>query len=71
MIREPSHHTCTQSSPKKLVLDEAISRMKKRGGEETLPIPQIYSQEIIKVRVNNPDMNTGTFFPLLDSIDSS
>ncbi|CAM2724926.1 unnamed protein product [Rotaria socialis] len=71
MIREPSHHTCTQSSPKKLVLDEAISRMKKRAGEETLPIPQIYSQEIIKVRVNNPDMNTGTFFPLLDSIDSS
>ncbi|CAF3094502.1 unnamed protein product [Rotaria socialis] len=62
MTREPSHHTCIQSSPKKLVLEEVISRMKKRAGEETLPIPQIYSQEIIKVHVNNPDMNTGTFF---------
>ncbi|CAM4973721.1 unnamed protein product [Rotaria socialis] len=71
MIREPSHHTCIQSSSKKVVLEEAISRMKKRAGEETLPISQIYSQEIIKVPVNNPDMNTGTFFPMLDSIDSS
>jgi hypothetical protein len=27
--------------PRKIVLDEALSRMKKRATEETLPIPQI------------------------------
>ncbi|CAF1596186.1 unnamed protein product [Rotaria magnacalcarata] len=71
VIREPGHHTCIPHSPEKLVLDGALSRMKKRANEETLPIPQIYSQEIIKLRVNNPDMATGILFPLLDSIDAS
>ncbi|CAF5022869.1 unnamed protein product, partial [Rotaria magnacalcarata] len=71
VIREPGHHTCIPPSQEKLVLDGALWRMKKRANEETLPIPQIYSQEIIKLRVDNPDMATGILFPLLDSIDAS
>ncbi|CAF4845603.1 unnamed protein product, partial [Rotaria socialis] len=39
--------------------------------QETLPIPQIYSQEIVKIRIDNPTLDTGSFFPLLDSIDAS
>ncbi|CAF3432792.1 unnamed protein product, partial [Rotaria sp. Silwood2] len=45
--------------------------MKKRAAIETLPISQIYSQEVVKTRVNNPDMDIGSISPLLDSIDSS
>ncbi len=44
---------------KQIVLDQAVSRMKKRAAEETLPIPQIYFQEIVKVRVDNPGLSTG------------
>ena len=43
IVREPGVHTCASRSPRKVVLDEALSRMKKRATEETLPIPQIYS----------------------------
>jgi hypothetical protein len=71
IIREPAPHTCTPSSSEKFVVDEVISNMKKRAQDETLPIPQIYSQEIVKIRVANPDLATGTFFPLLHNIDSS
>jgi len=69
--RGPGVHSCVPlPTSHKVVIDEAIANMKKRAREETLPIPQIYSQEIVKVRVNNPGMETGTFFPLLQSIDS-
>ncbi|CAF3003323.1 unnamed protein product [Rotaria socialis] len=33
--------------------------------------PNLQKKEIIKIRVDNPTMDTGTFFPLLNSIDSS
>ena len=71
IIREPGSHTCSPPSLEKVVVDEVICNMKKRAREETLPIPQIYSQEIVKIRVANPDLATGTFFPLLHNIDSS
>ena len=45
--------------------------MKKRAAEETLPIPQIYSQEIVKIRIDNPALDTGSFFPILGNIDAS
>ena len=45
--------------------------MKKRAREEMVPIPQIYSQRIVKVRVNNSDVEYGTLFRLLQSFDSS
>ena len=70
IIREPGQHTCTISSPEKIIVDKAVSGMKKQAATETLPISQIYSQEVIKTRVDNPDMGTGSIFPLLDSIDS-
>lgn len=70
IIRPPLNHICTPFSPEKVVLDQAVSIMKKRAAEETLPIPQIYSQEIVKLRVNNPGLCTGELFPLLESIDS-
>ncbi|CAF4434315.1 unnamed protein product [Rotaria socialis] len=71
IIREPGVHICAPNLQKKVVVEEAVTRMKQRAMEETFPIPQIYSQEIIKIRVDNPTMDTGTFFPLLNSIDSS
>ncbi|CAF2164513.1 unnamed protein product [Rotaria magnacalcarata] len=71
IILEPDVHICTPNSQKMVVVEEAVICMKQRTMEETLPIPQIYSQEIIKIRVGNPTMDTGTFFPLLNSIDSS
>ena len=36
--------------------------MKKRAHEEMVPIQQIYSQEIVIVRVNNPDMEIGHYY---------
>ena len=70
-IREPGVHTCIPKSPEKFVAEAAIARMKKRAAEETLPIPQIYSQEIVKIRIDNPALDTGSFFPLLGNIDAS
>jgi len=70
IIRPPGTHTCTPFLPEKIILDQAVTRMKKRAAEETLPIPQIYSQEVVKVRVDNPGLCTGEFFPILESIDS-
>ena len=71
IIREPGVHTCIPKSPEKLVVGAAIARMKKRAAEETLPIPQIYSQEIVKIRIDNPALDTGSFFPLSDNIEAS
>ena len=45
--------------------------MKRRAREETVPIPQIYSQEIVKTRIEHPGLPTGLFFPRLESLDSS
>ena len=71
IVREPGAHTCTPPLANKMIVDEAISKMKKRAQEETMPVPQIYSQEIVKVRINNPGMETGSFFPSLNMVDSS
>ena len=70
IVRPPSSHTCNPLSAEEIILDQAIARMKKRAAEETVPIPQIYSHEAVKIRVANPDLSTGEFFPLLGSIDS-
>ena len=70
IVRPPGSHTCNPYLPEKIILDQAITRMKKRAAEETAPIPRIYSQEVVKIRVANPDLCTGEFFPLLRSIDS-
>ena len=51
IIRLPGTHTCTSLLAEKIVLDQAVARMKKRAAEETLPIPQIYSQEVVKVLI--------------------
>ena len=39
--------------------------MKKGAAEEALPIPQIYSQEIVKIRIDNPALHTGSFFSII------
>ena len=62
IIREPDVHTCIPKSSEKLVAEAAIARMKKRAAEEALPIPQIYSQEIVKIRIDNPALDIGSFF---------
>ena len=36
--------------------------MKKTAAEETLPIPQIYSRGIVKVRIVNSTLDTRSFF---------
>ena len=51
IMRPPGTHTCTSLLAEKIVLDRAVARMKKRAAEETLPIPQIYSQEVVKVLI--------------------
>ncbi|CAF2563274.1 unnamed protein product [Rotaria sp. Silwood2] len=71
IIREPDQHTCSPSSPQKIIVEKAVSRMRQRAAVETLPIPQIYSQEVVKNRIGKPDLDTGSIFPLLDSIDST
>ncbi|CAF4475684.1 unnamed protein product [Rotaria sp. Silwood2] len=71
IIREPDQHTCSPSSPQKIIIEKAVSRMRQRAAVETLPISQIYSQEVVKTRIGKPDLDTGSIFPLLDSIDST
>ncbi|CAF1496921.1 unnamed protein product [Rotaria sordida] len=71
IIREPDQHTCGSSSPENIIVEKAVSRMRQRAAVETLPISQIYSQEVVKTLIDNPDLDTGSIFPLLDSIDST
>lgn len=61
LSRKPDSYICASSSARKVVLAAALSRMNNNACEETLPIPQIYAQEIIKAAVNHPDSNTGVF----------
>jgi hypothetical protein len=69
--RPPSVHTCEAISDTQSVIDESVTKMKQRAREETIPIPQIYAQEIDKTRIKHPGLPTGLFFPTLDSIDST
>ncbi len=71
IIRHPPAHDCQSINDTKSVIDESITRMKIRAREETVPIPQIYSQEMVKTRIEHPGLPTGLFFPTLGSIDSS
>ncbi len=43
--------------------------MERRAREETKPISKIYSEEIVDVRMRNPGIPTGFYFPSLASID--
>jgi hypothetical protein len=45
--------------------------MKKRAREETRTIPQIYTEELVRTRIENPGMVTGFSYPNLRSIDSA
>lgn len=71
ITRSPSGHTCQSISNTKSIVDESITRMKSRAREETVPVPQIYAQEIVKTRIEHPGLPTGLFFPTLESIDST
>ncbi|CAF1006942.1 unnamed protein product [Didymodactylos carnosus] len=70
IIGEETGHACTPNT-NKVIIDDVIGRMQKRAREETIPIPKIYSEEMVKARVENPGIGTGTIFPLLDKIDAS
>jgi len=70
ILREPSTHTCTLVSDSTIIMEEAIDRMKIRAREETTSITKIYSQEVVKTRIQYPDMATGLIFPSLYSIDA-
>jgi hypothetical protein len=52
-------------------MQEAVGRMKRRAKEETTSITKIYSQEVVKTRLENQGMATGLIFPSLSSIDTS
>ncbi|CAF1523255.1 unnamed protein product [Didymodactylos carnosus] len=71
ILRNESAHTC-QPDTTKVLIDIAVDNMKKRGNrEETLPIPKIYSQEVVRARVANPGLATGRVFPTLPNVDAS
>ncbi|CAF1402788.1 unnamed protein product [Rotaria sordida] len=69
--RAPSAHSCEKQYASKQIIDEAIQRMKKRAREETTTIPKIYTEELIRTRLENPSMVTGISYPDLRSVDSS
>ena len=72
VLREPSTHTCQQStSAGKSLVDEVVGNMKKRAREETTSIPKIYTQEIVKARISYPGLATGLFFPTFENVDAS
>jgi hypothetical protein len=71
ILRPPGEHTCTPVSDAKNIVDEAIGRMKKRAREETTSVTKIYSQEVVKTRVENPGVSAGLIFPSLLSLDTS
>ncbi|CAF1281295.1 unnamed protein product [Rotaria sordida] len=71
ILREPSVHTCTPVSDATIVMEEVVGRMKQRAREETTSVTKIYSQEIVKARLENPGISTGLIFPSLDSLDAS
>ncbi|CAF0975728.1 unnamed protein product [Didymodactylos carnosus] len=58
ILRNESAHTC-QPDTTKVLIDIAVDNMKKRAREETLPIPKIYSQEVVRARVASPGLATG------------
>ena len=72
VLREPSTHTCLQStSAGKSLVDEVVGNMKKRAREETTSIPKIYTQEIVKARISHPGLATGLLFPTFENVDAS
>ncbi|CAF4181719.1 unnamed protein product [Rotaria sordida] len=71
VFRTPSAHSCEKQYASKQIIDEAIQRMKKHAREETTTIPKIYTEELIRTRLENPSMVTGISYPDLRSVDSS
>ena len=72
VLREPSTHTCQQStSAGKSLVDEVVGNMKKRAREETTSIPKIYTQEIVKASISHLGLATGLFFPTFENVDAS
>jgi hypothetical protein len=71
--RKPDNHSesCKSSQPSKIIIEEILEIMKRRAREETKPISKIYSEEIVAVRIRNPGIPTGFYFPSLASIDSA
>jgi hypothetical protein len=71
--RNPSEHSesCKASQPSKVLIEETLEIMKRRAREETKPISQIYSEEIVAMRMRNPAIPIGFYFPSLASIDST
>ena len=72
VLREPSTHTCQQStSADKSLVDEVVGNMKKRAREETTSIPKISRQEIVKARLSDAGLAAGLFFPTFENVDAS
>ena len=72
VLREPSIHTCQQStSASKSLVDKIVGNMKKRAREETTSIPPISRQEIVKARLSDAGLASGLFFPTFDNVDAS
>ena len=71
--REPSAHSESGQviQPNKIILEEIVEIMKRRTREETKPISQIYTEEIINARKRHPTIPTGYYFPSVSSTDSS
>ena len=71
ILRQPGTHTCTSVSGTTTIVEEAVGRMKTRARKETTPITKIYSQEVVKPRLENPDISTSVCFPSLSNLNSS
>ena len=71
ILRQPGTHTCTPVPDTTTIVEEAVSLMKTRARKETTSITKIYSQEVVKTRLENPDISTGLCFPPLPSLNSS
>ena len=62
IARQPNQHILScLSDENKLIMDQALTNMKKRAREETTTIPKIYAQQIVLARVTNPGTQTGLY----------
>ena len=71
--REPSAHSesCQACQPSKIIVEQTLEIMKQRARQETKSISKIYTEEIVVVRMRNPGVPSGFYFPPLISVDSS
>ncbi|CAF1566956.1 unnamed protein product, partial [Didymodactylos carnosus] len=64
IIKDETQHSCTQDKSK-IIIDITVATMRKRARDEVIPIRKIYSQQVVKARIQNPDLQTGSMIQFL------